>query len=147
MKALSLIQPWASLLAGGQKRIETRSWKTEYRGPVLICASKRIPDACKKLGAEPFFASSLVGLGITGPERLPLGMALGVVDLVEVYPVADIPAELRTPRELAFGDYSPGRFGWHCVNARMFMQPFKVRGALGLFDIDDALIPETLVVV
>ena len=41
MKALTVWEPWASLMACGRKNIETRSWPTNYRGPLLICAAKR----------------------------------------------------------------------------------------------------------
>ena len=41
MKALSVRQPWASLIASGKKTIEVRSWRTHYRGPLLICAAKK----------------------------------------------------------------------------------------------------------
>lgn len=41
MKALSLRQPWASLIAEGRKTIETRTWHTHYRGPLAIHASAR----------------------------------------------------------------------------------------------------------
>lgn len=41
MKALSLRQPWASLIADGRKTIETRTWRTRYRGPLAIHASAR----------------------------------------------------------------------------------------------------------
>lgn len=40
MKAISLWQPHASLMQTGAKQIETRSWKTNYRGPLLICSAK-----------------------------------------------------------------------------------------------------------
>ena len=43
MKALTLTQPWASLVACGAKTIETRSWRTPYRGPVAIHAAKGFP--------------------------------------------------------------------------------------------------------
>jgi activating signal cointegrator 1 len=43
MKALSLWQPWASLVALGIKTIETRSWETKYRGPLAIHAAKKRP--------------------------------------------------------------------------------------------------------
>src|SRR6202030_2406661 len=50
MKALTLTQPWATLVAIGAKRIETRSWPTLYRGPLAIYAAKRFPkwaqDTC-----------------------------------------------------------------------------------------------------
>jgi hypothetical protein len=41
VKAISLWQPWASFIASGAKRIETRSWATSYRGPIAIHAAKR----------------------------------------------------------------------------------------------------------
>ena len=40
MKALSIKEPWASLIISGKKNIETRTWKTKYRGPVLLYVSK-----------------------------------------------------------------------------------------------------------
>jgi len=42
--ALSVKQPWASLIAGGRKTIETRKWYTSYRGPLVICSSKSPAD-------------------------------------------------------------------------------------------------------
>ena len=44
MKALTVWQPWASLIALGVKTIETRSWHTSYRGPLAIHAASRVPD-------------------------------------------------------------------------------------------------------
>lgn len=44
VRALTLRQPWASLVAVGAKTIETRGWSTDYRGPLLIHAAKRTPD-------------------------------------------------------------------------------------------------------
>lgn len=41
MKAITVWQPWASLLVSGRKRYETRSWATSYRGPIAIHAAKR----------------------------------------------------------------------------------------------------------
>lgn len=40
MKAISVKQPWANLIASGRKTIETRTWATDYRGPLLIVSSK-----------------------------------------------------------------------------------------------------------
>lgn len=47
LKALSLKQPWANMVASGEKTIETRTWPTDYRGPLLIVSSKspNIPPA------------------------------------------------------------------------------------------------------
>lgn len=47
MKAISLKQPWANLIAEGKKTIETRTWPTKHRGDLLIVSSKKsnIPPA------------------------------------------------------------------------------------------------------
>src|SRR5574343_1234835 len=55
MKAITLHQPWATLVAIGAKRIETRSWSTNYRGPIAIHAAKGFPkDAQALCYTEPF---------------------------------------------------------------------------------------------
>lgn len=41
MKALSIKDPWASMILQGEKTIETRTWKTNYRGELVICVSKK----------------------------------------------------------------------------------------------------------
>lgn len=40
MKAITILQPWASLIACAAKQIETRSWVTQYRGPIAIHVAK-----------------------------------------------------------------------------------------------------------
>lgn len=70
MKALSVRQPWAEMIASGEKDIEYRSWATSYRGPLLICASQ---------GWDPD--------GPCPPEdkaKYPRGVAVCVVDLVDI---------------------------------------------------------------
>lgn len=42
MKVISIIQPWATLIALGEKKFETRSWKTKYHGELAIHAIKKI---------------------------------------------------------------------------------------------------------
>lgn len=48
MKVLTLHQPWASLVALGVKTIETRSWSTQYRGPLAIHAAATMPSYDKR---------------------------------------------------------------------------------------------------
>ena len=70
MKTLSVRQPWAEMIAQGEKDIEYRTWKTDYRGPLLICSSS-------SWGAdEPCPASER--------DKYPRGVAVCVVDLVDV---------------------------------------------------------------
>lgn len=42
MKVITIKQPWATLIAKGYKKYEFRTWKTKYRGDILIHAGKGI---------------------------------------------------------------------------------------------------------
>lgn len=52
MKVITLIQPWATLIALGEKQIETRSWSTKYRGEIAIHAGKKID---KSVFIQPYY--------------------------------------------------------------------------------------------
>ncbi len=145
MKAISLWQPWAHLIAIGAKEYETRSWTTAYRGPMAIHASVRwtvrMAIQCYE---EPFF-TILSQAGIRFPARctassLPrLGFAFGAViaiaDLVDIVPTDEL-LETLDPRERAFGDFSHGRWAWEYANVRRLTQPVLAIGRQGLFNLD-----------
>ena len=62
MKALSLRQPWAELILQGRKTIETRKWRTHFRGEFYIHAAKQIDKkACEKFGISNPSTGALVG--------------------------------------------------------------------------------------
>lgn len=42
MKVITIKQPWATLIAKGYKEYEFRTWKTKYRGDILIHAGKKV---------------------------------------------------------------------------------------------------------
>lgn len=83
IKAISLHQPWASLVAMGIKGVETRSWTTRYRGPLAIHASKnarpwlelwveaqRNPESPSRALVDPIFATT----GAQGWRETPRGI-------------------------------------------------------------------------
>lgn len=141
MKAISLFQPWASLLAGGEKRIETRSWRTKERGRIAIHASKVIESDALLLCHTPIFSRSLIKLGFDVPGQLPTGAILGVAHLVEVEPAIAIVKTL-SEKELEFGNYSMGRWAWMFVDLCMFEKPIPCRGKQGLWTVPDNLLVE-----
>lgn len=132
MKALSLWQPWASLIAIGAKRYETRSWGTRYRGPLLICAAKTWNADCKFARRHiPEIAKALRDV------QLPFGVAVCIVDLVGCFGMDEfLPVEIQLDIEgqRPFGDFSPGRFAWKLENVRK-VPPFEVKGKQGLFEV------------
>lgn len=116
MKALTIHQPWASLIAAGVKTIETRSWSTRHRGPLAIHAGKARPE-CTQWEDGPFddigphqFGGWVNDDGhlVEDPWwlslapmhreyiRMPLGAVTAVANLVDVVPMiegADEPPE------------------------------------------------------
>lgn len=163
IKALSLTQPWATLVAIGAKRIETRSWNTDYRGPLAIHAAKGFPKVARHLCVEEPFLSALMGAGLmqygifhASNNDLPLGAIIATCKLVGVdrfgYWVNDRKPmrwakgphyyEL-TEQERAFGDYTIGRYGLFLANVKILPEPIPAKGALGLWNWEapDGLIP------
>ncbi len=147
MKALSLWQPWSTLMSIGAKRIETRGWSTKYRGPLVIQAAKRFTQDERHLCMqEPFFTALLEG-GIKTLRDLPLGALVCVVDLVDVVPTGPTlfsDAIRIPPLELPFGNYAPGRFAWMTENLRRFKEPIPWKGRQQLFDVPDVVVAKAI---
>jgi hypothetical protein len=142
MKCLSLWQPWATLMAIGAKVNETRSWPTKYRGQVAIQAAKTWNNELHNLClAEPFHAvlkRELGGLPSCIPRMsLPFGAIICIVNLDDCQQITRQNAP--TGEELAFGDYTPGRFMFRTSGLIRLPKPIPYRGAQGLFDIPDDL--------
>lgn len=135
MKVLTLTQPWASLVAIGAKKIETRSWNTNYRGPLAIHAAKGFPEEAKDHWYKMIFQVELFAGGYTGIDDLPLGMVIATCELVNVVRIDGhhIP---RIEPELSFGNYSLGRFMWFLKGIVRLPEPIPARGSLGLWEWD-----------
>ena len=155
MNAISLWEPWASLMMLGAKTIETRSWATKYRGPLLICAAQRGLSR-EKLWRQSYtrgvFRAALTP--ITNNNRIFLGKfnfyfgyALCAVDLVDCLPTES--AEIRRiidayENEYQFGNYEPGRFAWITRDARPLRTPVRVTGRQRLFSVPDDVIASAM---
>ena len=131
-RALSLTQPWASLLVSGKKRIETRSWATQYRGWLAIHAAKTFPGHCVALCNKERFRSALADIGIFNPGDLPLGALLGVAWLGECLHTDDVTWD-RESDEYAFGNFEPGRYAWCCDGALGLLRPMPAKGHLSIW--------------
>lgn len=161
MKALSLWQPWASAIAVGSKRIETRSWPTSYRGPLAIHAAKRCPkDEMLRYSSSWTWCGALRPCGLrmggkTLEELIPFGAIVAIAQLVDCRPTDSFTqAELDTVRlpqgeaptfytwtERMMGDFGLGRFGWVLEGVRP-IDPIIVVGRQGIFNVPDELFGE-----
>lgn len=134
MKTLSLLQPWASLVVMGLKKIETRSWNTSHRGDLLIHAS---------LGRKAALLTTEFPFKKYIPEfnALPFSAIIGKVTLEDVVPVerlfySDAMMNQLTLEEKAFGDYTKGRYAWILTEPEKFLKPVPVKGGLRLWEFD-----------
>jgi len=139
MKALSVKQPWAQLIVGGHKTIETRTWGTSYRGDFLLCSSLK-PDhnAAEYTGClyngnfgrlieEPEDVGGWCDAGCTACFRsLARGQALAVVRLVGCRPMTE------ADEAAACCNTYDGAFAWVLDNVRP-LQRFPVKGRLGIW--------------
>ena len=134
MKALSIIQPWASLIAVGIKDIENRTWRTNYRGEFLIHASaKRLPAGWTALTSEQYAAATRL-VNPYGKEndvkQLPVSAIIGKARLVDCV--------LNHPSVGA----EKGVWNWVLADVQLFSTPIlNVKGRLGFWEFDDALLP------
>lgn len=132
IKAVSLMQPWAGLVAAGAKSIETRSWPAKYRGPLAIHASMGFPEEARKLCLQEPFKSALARGGYNDPKDLPLGAVVAVCRLDAVWKVEKeswVPAGQKP-----FGDFTPGRYAWDLVEIERLKEPVPATGRLGLWE-------------
>jgi hypothetical protein len=165
MKAISLWQPWASLCVIGAKHFETRHWATPHRGPILIHAAKKWNTQLRCTVKDEPFATALKGhVGNFSPgsyvyTSIPLGMIVGVCDIVQMYEATGTPTIQPSvwwaggphkdpfvlgPTEMAFGDFHKGRWAWRLENPRRFPQPIPYRGRQQLFDVPDEIVAEQM---
>lgn len=126
MKALSIRQPWAALIADGLKTVEDRSWATDYRGPLAIHASSGIA----------------VGFSAEEVADLPRGAVVAIANLIDCRPLtpADTEAAGYDPEEPLTPAECVGRFAWVLADARE-IAPVAMKGALRLWECPDELLP------
>lgn len=122
MKALSVKQPFASMIAVGEKTVECRTWPTQYRGELLICSSK----------GDGYI--DYTDMGLDEDPILPGGMALCMAKLVDCTRMIKADLDYAMLPEEWEKDALKG-FAWHL---RLLYQivPVPVKGKLGIYNLD-----------
>lgn len=144
-KALTLWQPWASLIAAGIKKVETRPWMTHYRGPLLIHAAKFLPtwNVLDELLRQDEFRRAVDTLvliqmrdeGETSSvvdikefiEALPRGAVVAKCELVECG-LARVAKKFLSQQEIACGYYEEDQFAWMLDDIESVDPPVPVKG-------------------
>lgn len=120
MKALTICQPYAELIARGEKIIENRTWPTSYRGPLAIHAGKS--------------RSWLDPDDLTRYPTMSFGAVVAIADLVDCRRLADLSEELQKHA------HAIGPWCFVLANIRR-VGPWTARGAQGLWPFDAKFVP------
>ena len=125
MKVISIKQPWASLIISGYKIYEFRTWKTKYRGRLLIHASKTID----KKALQRFEHLNL---------EYPLGQVIGEVDLIDC-----LELNPSLARKIYNEDSNVYKnvlnhvgYAWKLENVKKYDDYITINGKLGLWELD-----------
>jgi hypothetical protein len=139
MKAITIHQPWATLIALGEKQFETRSWATRHRGLLAIHAAKKIDkELCMR---EPFL--SVLDKHGYDVENLPTGAIVATCTLSNCFEVTGVDqrfAEISYGKrvldgnELEFGWYEEGRYAWELLDINPVGLPIPAKGQQGLWN-------------
>ncbi|MGG1880520.1 ASCH domain-containing protein [Paenibacillus cisolokensis] len=144
MKAITIIQPWATLITLGEKQFETRSWATKHRGELAIHAGKKIDrEACE----VPEIKAALARHEYTA-DNLPNGAVLAIANMTECWSIgtdyqSGMPVLYNGEggksrgvglKEDKFGWFGTGRYAWEMVNVRRLPEPILAKGMQGLWN-------------
>ncbi len=135
MKALTLHQPWASLIAVGVKCCETRHWaapQSDWNTMIAIHAGAR--------SDRDFLRNDPQVLRCLGTDPLPAKAIIAVAHLQDCVPTETV---RPSPPERHFGYFSPGRFAWRLKDIQPLSEPVPVDGHHKLWTVP----PEVLAVV
>lgn len=127
MKALTILQPWAEMIARGVKPVENRSWPTSYRGPLAIHTGKSHTWLESENALE---WPSVYGVALPQVGELTFGAIVAIAELV------DCVRPDKLPPELAGNPWACGPFCWILANVRRLDTPFPCKGMQSLWETD-----------
>ena len=125
MKVLTIKQPWAQLIIEGHKKYEFRSWKTNYRGKILIHAGMNIEkDMLPRFGDYHL--------------NCTVGSIIGEAELVDCILVDEkFNNELRKIDSVVYGRSNHvEKYAWKLVNVKKYKNAIPIKGKLGLWNYD-----------
>ncbi len=124
MKVLTIKQPWATLVAEGIKKYEFRSWKTNYRGKLLIHAGS---------GVDKDEMARFKDLNLDFPAK----RILAIVDLEDCLELdEELNKKIINEKNIAYGSKKRTGYAWKLSNVKKINYNKDIKGKLGLWNID-----------
>lgn len=131
MKVLSLTEPYATLILEKKKLVETRSWKTNYRGELYIHASQT------KLSKE--ILNNLELMSLVESKNMNNGFIICKCKLVDcIYMTKEYVENMKKNnyQEYICGVYEEGRYAWILEDIEL-IKPIKAKGRLGIWNYEE----------
>lgn len=134
MRVLSIKEPFASLICEGIKHIETRSWKTNYRGEIYIHASlAKVPKNDERINCL---------MKMLNDKELNMGKIICKCKLVDcVYMTEEYIKDMKENNEIEYlcGHYEVGRYSWVLEDVEVLDEKIEAKGRLGIWHYNDRL--------
>ena len=129
MKVINILEPWASLIKEKVKYIETRSLKTNYRGELYICASK------KQLSKKDF-TNYEKQLSLLKDTNFKYGYIIAKCNLIDCKYMDEklIKEVKKNSNEYICGEYKIGIYAWILKDITVLDKPIKAKGQLGIWN-------------
>ena len=123
MKVLTIKQPWATLIVEGYKEYEFRSWKTKYRGKILIHAGLTLEKNMLKIFKEYNL-------------NYELGCIIGEAEITDCILVDErFNEELNNINSIVYTNSNHvEKYAWKLENIKKYDKPIYVKGKLGLWN-------------
>jgi len=135
MKALSIKQPWASLIAHGIKNVENRTWKTNFRGKIFIHASAKPVEVLFSVEqSAQLWMNGFDATTVISKESFPISAIIGEVEIVDcVINHESIWAEKSDWQEVGWTEKQI--YNWVLANAVLYDKPIlNVKGKLSFWE-------------
>jgi hypothetical protein len=134
VRALTVCQPYATLIMSGDKRVENRTWPVKYRGRIYIHAGK----SREWLSVRSVDGVDFCAMTQRPVAELPFGFVLGVATLVDCLPIHEIREGKhdRTHPWLREHQHTEGPWCWIFAPKPQAIDPVPWKGAQGVFDIN-----------
>jgi predicted transcriptional regulator len=127
MKALTIKQPYASMIVNGYKKYEFRTWKTNYRGKLLIHASSNIDK------------NDMAYFSYLNINNYPTKQIIGECELIDCILIdEDFNNKLYNIDNKIYGRHSRvGLYAWVLSNIKIYDKYIEVPGKLGIWNYGD----------
>lgn len=123
MKVLTIKEPWATLIIDGHKKYEFRSWKTNYRGKILIHAG---------MSLEKDMLNRFKDYDLTYSKGEIIGEAM-LTDCIFV--TEEFQEELRKIDATVYARSNHiEKYAWKLENVKKYKKKIPIKGKLGLWN-------------